>query len=74
MLSKNRKNYSRTSPKTNQRACLCADGNTYSKKCCEGKMINQGIGSLVGGTISAQYLAQENESLILQEDNSNIIT
>lgn len=38
--------WSRTSPKENRRACLCAKGNTYSRKCCKGRMINQGIGSL----------------------------
>ena len=32
---------------SNKEACLCADG-TYSKDCCQGEEINQGIGSLVG--------------------------
>lgn len=36
-----------TSPIGGDRACLCADG-TYSKECCKGEEINQGIGSLVG--------------------------
>lgn len=38
----------KTSPQggTND-ACLCEDG-TYSKECCKGEQINQGIGSLVG--------------------------
>lgn len=36
---------SRTSPKSSKRACLC-DNNTYSRKCCKGNMINQGIGSI----------------------------
>ena len=35
-----------TSPMGGDRACLCEDG-TYSKECCKGEMINQGIGSLV---------------------------
>jgi hypothetical protein len=35
-----------TSPTGGDRACLCEDG-TYSKECCKGEMINQGIGSLV---------------------------
>jgi hypothetical protein len=68
-----RYNLKTTSPKDSSRACLCDDGQTYSRKCCKGKTINQGIGSLVGQTVTTQYLAQENESLILQEDNSNII-
>ena len=29
----------------NRRACLCAD-NTYSRKCCDGSLRAQGIGSL----------------------------
>jgi hypothetical protein len=38
----------KTSPKaSNNQACLCEDG-TYSKECCKGETINQGIGSLVG--------------------------
>jgi len=36
-----------TSPVGGDRACLCEDG-TYSKDCCKGEIINQGIGSLVG--------------------------
>lgn len=35
-----------TSPVGGDRACLCEDG-TYSKECCKGEIINQGIGSLV---------------------------
>ena len=38
----------KTSPQaSNDNACLCADG-TYSKECCKGEEINQGIGALVG--------------------------
>ena len=29
-------------------ACLCKDELTYSRKCCEGYLINQGIGSITG--------------------------
>jgi hypothetical protein len=37
----------KTSPQaSNNQACLCEDG-TYSKDCCQGEEINQGIGSLV---------------------------
>jgi hypothetical protein len=32
-----------TSPKGGKRACLCEDG-TYSKECCNGELVNQGIG------------------------------
>jgi hypothetical protein len=38
----------KTSPQaSNNEACLCEDG-TYSKECCKGEEINQGIGPLVG--------------------------
>jgi hypothetical protein len=62
---------SRSSPKSNTRACLCADTNTYSRKCCQGAMINQGIGNVTG---TFNNLAQEDGNLILQEDNSTILT
>lgn len=42
----------KTSPQaSNKEACLCADG-TYSKDCCQGEEINQGIGSLVNQSTS----------------------
>ena len=63
---------SRTSPTGGRRGCLCKDG-TYNSKCCNGDLQNQGIGSLTGGTELTQYLAQEDDNLILQENNSNII-
>jgi hypothetical protein len=34
----------KSSPKNSKRGCLCKDGKTYSKECCEGELINQGIG------------------------------
>ena len=37
-----------SSPQDSRRACLCADEETYSIECCEGELINQGIGSLTG--------------------------
>ena len=63
---------SRTSPQGGRRGCLCKN-NTYNSKCCNGDLQNQGIGSLTGGTELTQYLAQEDDNLILQENNSNII-
>ena len=33
------------SPKGGRRGCLCADGKTYSSKCCDGSLQAQGIGS-----------------------------
>lgn len=35
-----------SSPKDSATACLCKDG-TYSKDCCNGELINQGVGALV---------------------------
>lgn len=42
-MAKNNKN---SSPEGGKRACLCKNG-TYSSECCQGELINQGIGSLV---------------------------
>jgi hypothetical protein len=37
---------SHSSPKNSRRGCLCLDSNTYSTTCCEGYLINQGIGRI----------------------------
>lgn len=37
---------SRTSPKGDNRGCLCKDKNTYSRKCCDGSLWAQGVGSV----------------------------
>lgn len=34
----------KSSPKNNRQACLCVNSNTYSRKCCNGALIQQGIG------------------------------
>ena len=34
----------KSSPKNNRQACLYANSNTYSRKCCTGALIQQGIG------------------------------
>lgn len=34
-----------SSPKGGKRGCICKDG-TYSSKCCNGELSEQGIGSL----------------------------
>ena len=44
MGRKRNKTASRTSPSSSRRACLCKD-NTYSRKCCDGSLQAQGIGS-----------------------------
>lgn len=43
-----------SSPKGGKRGCLCKDG-TYSSKCCNGELQEQGIGSTVAqssGTVT----------------------
>ncbi len=37
-----------SSPKGGGRGCLCKDGKTYSKKCCDGSLQAQGIGNITG--------------------------
>lgn len=37
-----------SSPKNNRRACLCTDRNTYSRDCCNGNLIAQGVGNIQG--------------------------
>jgi hypothetical protein len=36
-----------SSPRGGKRGCLCED-NTYRKECCNGKLIEQGVGAIVG--------------------------
>jgi len=38
-----------SSPKNNRQGCLCPKTLTYSRKCCNGDLIAQGIGN-VGGS------------------------
>ena len=33
-----------SSPKNSRRSCLCTHTNTYSRKCCNGNLIAQGVG------------------------------
>lgn len=40
-----------SSPKNSRRACLCINTNTYSRKCCNGALLEQGI-----GTIESPYI------------------
>jgi hypothetical protein len=34
----------RAVPRSNRRGCLCPDENRYSRECCKGALIGQGIG------------------------------
>ena len=36
-----------SSPKNSRRGCLCLNTNTYSRECCDGLLINQGIGQTI---------------------------
>jgi len=58
-----------SSPRSSSRACLCPDGRTYSRKCCDGTLEAQGIGAIYK---TANWLLQEDRSFILQENNSKI--
>jgi hypothetical protein len=46
MKTETKKTPSKTSPKGGKRGCICPDG-TYNKKCCDGSLQAQGIGSLL---------------------------
>ena len=36
----------KSSPKNSRRGCLCLDTNTYSTRCCDGALMQQGIGKI----------------------------
>tara|TARA_R110001632_G_scaffold55047_2_gene134765 strand:- start:522 stop:716 length:195 start_codon:yes stop_codon:yes gene_type:complete len=57
------------SPQNDERGCLCPDGETYSKKCCDGSHQAQGIGSI---TIPRSFILLEDANYLLQEDNNKI--
>ena len=59
---------SRTSPKGTKRGCLCADGKRYSRKCCDGSLQAQGVGSITGLGV----LLTEAGGNLLQENEQNI--
>ena len=35
-----------SSPRGSSRGCLCPDGRTYSRKCCDGTLEAQGVGKV----------------------------
>jgi len=47
-MKRNKETPSYSSPKGGTRGCLCKDGKTYSKDCCDGSLRGQGVGSLTG--------------------------
>lgn len=42
-----------SSPKNSRRACLCLGEDTYDVKCCQGALMNQGIGNIQGTPLGA---------------------
>jgi len=46
-----KKTKSKTSPESGRKGCLCDDG-TYKSECCNGDLLNQGVGTLVSQGIS----------------------
>ena len=42
-----------SSPKNSRRACLCLGEDTYDVKCCQGALMNQGIGKIQGTPLGA---------------------
>tara|TARA_R100000951_G_scaffold67352_1_gene56851 strand:- start:1874 stop:2089 length:216 start_codon:yes stop_codon:yes gene_type:complete len=46
MIDKMKETPSYSSPKSSKRGCLCKDGRTYSRKCCNGTLRGQGVGSV----------------------------
>ena len=55
-----------SSPVGGNRACLCEDG-TYSKECCKGEEINQGIGATEGQATS--IIVNTNEPRVITRVN-----
>lgn len=37
----------KSSPKNSRRGCLCLDGSGYSRRCCNGALMEQGIGQTI---------------------------
>jgi hypothetical protein len=56
----------KSSPQDSSRACLCEDG-SYSKDCCKGEEINQGIGALVSQSTST--IVNTNEPRVIVRVN-----
>jgi len=52
------KTIGKSSPKNSRRGCLCANSNTYSRECCDGYLINQGIGKTESVIVSEGAFSQ----------------
>ena len=62
---------SRTSPKGSKRGCLCKDKNTYSRKCCDGSLRAQGIGSFTNQGTSVIFRGEKWQNIISEWDDIN---
>lgn len=62
-MAKKEKTPSYTSPKGGNKGCLCEDG-TYNKKCCDGSLQAQGVGSEF----------QQSESVVTNVNEARVIT
>lgn len=63
----------RSSPIGRTRACLCKN-NTYSVKCCDGRLHAQGIGPISRGTAVTENIITEGNVNIITETSEQIIT
>jgi len=52
-----------TSPEGGKEGCLCAD-NTYSNDCCNGELLSQAVGPLIGLGISNVINISEERTII----------
>jgi hypothetical protein len=62
------KTKSKTSPTGGKRGCLC-DDNTYSKECCNGDLIAQGIGVITGNGTDNVTITEENKVRTIIRNN-----
>ena len=68
-MRKTNETLGRAVPRGKRRGCLCKDGKTYSRKCCDGTLRAQGIGRITGIGV----LLLEAGANLLQENGNNII-
>lgn len=59
-----------SSPKNSRRGCLCLHSNTYSRKCCNGALLEQGIG-VIEAAANFNNLGAFNEGYDDGFDNAN---
>ena len=69
MINRRKHTYSKSSPRGGKRGCLCADGKTYSSKCCDGSLQAQGIGNIARYNF---FLYTEDGKKLVQENNNKL--